>query len=94
MAKLADAADLKSADSNESWGFKSPSGHQISICRINDMRKLLRVCTKCAQTGETNRRFIAVDGFLDRMAGLIMDAIGSIIDARLHWSEHILGVAP
>jgi len=28
MAKLADAADLKSADSNESWGFKSPSGHQ------------------------------------------------------------------
>ena len=28
MAKLADAADLKSADANESWGFKSPSGHQ------------------------------------------------------------------
>ena len=30
MAKLADAADLKSADLNRSWGFKSPSGHQIS----------------------------------------------------------------
>ena len=28
MAKLADAADLKSADLNRSWGFKSPSGHQ------------------------------------------------------------------
>ena len=27
MAKLADAADLKSADPNRSWGFKSPSGH-------------------------------------------------------------------
>jgi hypothetical protein len=25
MAKLADAADLKSADSKELWGFKSPS---------------------------------------------------------------------
>ena len=28
MAKSADAADLKSADLNRSWGFKSPSGHQ------------------------------------------------------------------
>ena len=25
----ADAADLKSADPNRSWGFKSPSGHQL-----------------------------------------------------------------
>ncbi len=25
----ADAADLKSADLHRSWGFKSPSGHQI-----------------------------------------------------------------
>ncbi len=30
MAKSADAADLKSADLNRSWGFKSPSGHQKS----------------------------------------------------------------
>ena len=29
MAKLADAADLKFADLNRSWGFKSPSGHQL-----------------------------------------------------------------
>jgi hypothetical protein len=29
MAKLADAADLKSADLYRSWGFKSPSGHHI-----------------------------------------------------------------
>ena len=29
MAKSADAADLKSADLNGSWGFKSPSGHQM-----------------------------------------------------------------
>ena len=27
MAKLADAADLKSAGLHRSWGFKSPSGH-------------------------------------------------------------------
>ena len=27
MAKLADAADLKSAVLNRTWGFKSPSGH-------------------------------------------------------------------
>jgi hypothetical protein len=26
--KSADTADLKSADLNRSWGFKSPSGHQ------------------------------------------------------------------
>src|ERR1035437_4118329 len=30
MAKLADAADLKSADRNWSWGFKSPSGHHLT----------------------------------------------------------------
>ena len=28
MAKLADAADLKSADQKWLWGFKSPSRHQ------------------------------------------------------------------
>jgi hypothetical protein len=28
MVKSADTADLKSADPNRSWGFKSPSGHQ------------------------------------------------------------------
>ena len=28
MVKSADTADLKSADLNRSWGFKSPSGHQ------------------------------------------------------------------
>ena len=33
MAKSADAADLKSADLNRSWGFKSPSGHH----RINNL---------------------------------------------------------
>ena len=26
-----DAADLKSADRNRSWEFKSPSGHHINI---------------------------------------------------------------
>ncbi len=30
MAKLADAADLKSAGRKRLWGFKSPSGHHIS----------------------------------------------------------------
>jgi hypothetical protein len=37
MAKLADAADLKSADLYRSWGFKSPSGHQINSHKINDL---------------------------------------------------------
>jgi hypothetical protein len=37
MAKLADAADLKSADLYRSWGFKSPSGHH----RINELDRLL-----------------------------------------------------
>ena len=31
MAKLADAADLKSADPKGLWGFKSPSRHQVSF---------------------------------------------------------------
>ena len=34
MAKLADAADLKSAGLYRPWGFKSPSGHQ----KINHSR--------------------------------------------------------
>jgi hypothetical protein len=36
MVKSADTADLKSADLNRSWGFKSPSGHQIPS---NDQRE-------------------------------------------------------
>jgi hypothetical protein len=41
MVKSADTADLKSADLNRSWGFKSPSGHQenlifIGICDVGD----------------------------------------------------------
>ena len=34
MAKLADAADLKSAGPYRPWGFKSPSGHHSNgnIC--------------------------------------------------------------
>jgi hypothetical protein len=32
MVKSADTADLKSADLNRSWGFKSPSGHHESDC--------------------------------------------------------------
>jgi hypothetical protein len=31
MAKLADAADLKSAGPKGLWGFKSPSGHQATV---------------------------------------------------------------
>lgn len=34
MAKLADAADLKSADPNRSWGFDSPSGHQSFLVKL------------------------------------------------------------
>ena len=35
MAKLADAADLKSADLNRSWGFNSPSGHHKEADKIS-----------------------------------------------------------
>ena len=38
MAKLADAADLKSADLYRSWGFKSPSGHH----KIKNLDKKLQ----------------------------------------------------
>ena len=37
MAKSADAADLKSADPNGSWGFKSPSGHQQESYKIRGL---------------------------------------------------------
>ena len=33
MAKLADAADLKSADPKGLWGFKSPSRHHLNTCK-------------------------------------------------------------
>jgi hypothetical protein len=32
----ADTADLKSADLNRSWGFKSPSGHQHALTQIKN----------------------------------------------------------
>src|SRR5258707_11143104 len=37
MVKSADTADLKSADLNRSWGFKSPSGHHKikDLCRYD-----------------------------------------------------------
>ena len=35
MAKLADAADLKSAGAYPPWGFKSPSGHQQESHKIS-----------------------------------------------------------
>src|SRR5271165_1416880 len=34
MAKSADAADLKSADPQGLWGFKSPSGHHPNQCNF------------------------------------------------------------
>ena len=38
MVKSADTADLKSADLNRSWGFKSPSGHQIKQAKSTRCR--------------------------------------------------------
>jgi xylose isomerase len=38
MVKSADTADLKSADPKRSWGFKSPSGHQINSNNDNDAK--------------------------------------------------------
>ena len=36
------AADLKSADLYRSWGFKSPSGHQITRYKVIKINKLMR----------------------------------------------------
>src|SRR5579862_2216356 len=41
MAKLADAADLKSAGPKGLWGFDSPSRHQLA-----DYRRLLYMCRR------------------------------------------------
>ena len=38
MAKLADAADLKSADPKGLWGFKSPSRHHLTYCCVTPYR--------------------------------------------------------
>ena len=52
MAKLADAADLKSAGAYPPWGFKSPSGHQLNICIINKIRTLVSFVPKmCPKRG-------------------------------------------
>ena len=44
MAKLADAADLKSADPKGLWGFKSPSRHHLTYCWIMLYRGVLFPC--------------------------------------------------
>jgi hypothetical protein len=46
MAKLADAADLKSAGLNRPWGFKSPSGHQL----FNSLEGVSRVAGEAAKS--------------------------------------------
>ena len=40
MAKLADAADLKSADPKGLWGFKSPSRHQDKLHKISKLQRI------------------------------------------------------
>src|ERR1039458_3308264 len=42
-----DTADLKSADRNWSWGFKSPSGHHLS-CLLSILYRL-QVCPLCSK---------------------------------------------
>src|SRR5271166_6792638 len=41
MAKLADAADLKSADPKGLWGFESPSRHHLTYCWLMSYRRVL-----------------------------------------------------
>ena len=54
MAKLADAADLKSADLYRSWGFKSPSGHhRINILQENTSIGYVRKISAGAAFGAT-----------------------------------------
>ncbi len=41
MAKLADAADLKSADPKGLWGFESPSRHQLTSLSAGSTRRIV-----------------------------------------------------
>jgi hypothetical protein len=51
MVKSADTADLKSADLNRSWGFKSPSGHH----RTNSLRSRGRLAGEALSKGQRGR---------------------------------------
>ena len=48
MAKLADAADLKSAGAYPPWGFKSPSGHQYKAFSFIRFTLKSSVLVRCA----------------------------------------------
>ena len=54
MAKLADAADLKSAGLYRPWGFKSPSGHQY--CEVPRLSSGFR---RRAQTPATRLKCVS-----------------------------------
>ena len=60
MAKLADAADLKSAGANPPWGFKSPSGHHVKyllVAVLVAVRPVVAILstTDCVCSGERVR---------------------------------------
>jgi hypothetical protein len=56
MAKLADAADLKSAGPKGLWGFDSPSRHQSSSKEILRLRSGFRLRAPVRQKRRTHAR--------------------------------------
>ncbi len=72
MAKLADAADLKSAGLNRPWGFKSPSGHQSGGAICGQIQAgVTPVCRAPVKT-VTGQTRMAVLGLLANQRGLIL----------------------
>src|ERR1017187_1791197 len=56
MAKLADAADLKSADPKGLWGFKSPSRHHTEALPLQELQLGRSCCgslNRCTISGRT-----------------------------------------
>ncbi len=67
MAKLADAADLKSAGAKALWGFDSPSRHQVQsiqkesvVCDFGRVRSLVGCGRVAARTVGIARSLIGV----------------------------------
>jgi hypothetical protein len=62
MAELADAADSKSAEVHPSWGFNSPSRHQLSIlCRFApNRRRLFFLFSAILRLGQAARRVVGL----------------------------------
>ena len=86
------ATNLKSADSNESWGFKSPSGHQLNVFRINYIRIYTDDNFVCAQHGLNFDEAIEHDSRL--LAGPLSSSGGMLCQFSMGESTHSRGSQP